>query len=416
MSAGAGIGPDLRQPGDAGQQRLDDVRPARLLHAEVEQGVQQARRLRVQRIPAEVRQVVGGRRPVELVLLADRDDDLVDQRVAEPRDLPPAASQVLAPVMATHVHAAALGGGPHADDGVARLRVLDGPPVARDVGLRHLQDERVGVIARNVVLAAALVAEADVRTAGLVDVDPVEDRVQVEEERIVGGPHERLAAALDRGDGAIRHGRVVGDRLRPDVVGRDRHVRRDPLRAPVMALPVRLPVEVVRLDEVDVRIVDRRDRGRRVEERLRVAEALPELPPVRDVLAPVAGVVDLDVVPRLWIELAEVRASGRLLERDPVGDDRQAAGSVLRREGVDVRVVGRGVREDLWCLTVTRADHAADRERPGDERGHRRRAKGFGSAHPRTPWGWGWGTNRTPLRRRRRAGSPVHSQLRAGCA
>ena len=69
-----------------------------------------------------------------------------------------------------------------------------------------------------------------------------------------------------------------------------------------------------------------------------------ELPAVGDVLAPVTGVVDLDVVARLRVELAEVRAAGRILERDPVRDDREAARRVRRGERVDVGVVGRSGR------------------------------------------------------------------------
>ena len=80
---------DLRQTGHAGQQRLDDVGAVRLLDAEAEQRVQEARRLGVESELAEVLRVVRGGRAVELVLLADRDDHLVDQRVAEARDLDP---------------------------------------------------------------------------------------------------------------------------------------------------------------------------------------------------------------------------------------------------------------------------------------------------------------------------------------
>src|SRR5439155_7829471 len=53
-----GLRADLRQPRDAGEQRLDDVRTVRFLDAEVEQRVQQAGGLRVQRVLAEVLQVV----------------------------------------------------------------------------------------------------------------------------------------------------------------------------------------------------------------------------------------------------------------------------------------------------------------------------------------------------------------------
>ena len=149
----------------------------------------------------------------------------------------------------------------------------------------------------------------------------------------------------------------------------------------VALLVVRLAVEVVRLDEVDVRIVRGRDGRRRVQERVRVAELLAELPPVRDVLATVAGVVDLDVVAGLRIELAEVRATGRLLERDPVGDHGQAAWSVLRREGVDVGVVRGRVGQDPGRLSMARAEDGRGNQRRSGQRGHDRHAEDMGSAH-----------------------------------
>ena len=289
----------------------------------------------------------------------------------------------------------ALGRRPDADDGVAGARPGHAAAVARHVGLLHLQRERVRVVARDVVLAAALVAQADAGTARLVDVDAVERDGEVDEERVVGRAHEGLAAVRDRLDGAGRDLAVVGDRLRPDVVGRDRQVVRDPQGALQLApAVVGLAVEVVRLDEVEVRIVDRVDRRRRVEERVRVAEPLAELPPVRDVLAAVAGVVDLDVVARLRIELAEVRAARRVLERDPVRDDRQVVRRVGRRERVEVRVVRRRVGEDRRGLAVTRA--AAARSPPATRRPGR---------PPMPPRGWwicacallGGGLDCTPL-------------------
>ena len=259
--------------------------------------------------------------------------------------------------------------------------------VARDLRLGHLQHERVRVVARDVVLAAALVAEADVRPARLVDVDAVEDRAEVDEERVVDRADERLAAARHAGDRPGRDLAVVRVGLRAGVGRRDRHVVRDPPRPHLLAV-VRLAVEVVGLDEVEVRIADRVDGRGRVQERLRVAEALVELPAVGHVRAPVAGVVDLHVVARLGIELAEVRPAGRLLQRDPVGDDREAAGGVRRGERVDVGVVGRGVGEDLRGLAMARAGGEPDRQRPGGERGRRGRAQDGGSAHERSS-GWG---------------------------
>ena len=218
---------DLSQSGHAREQRLDDVGPVALLDAEVEQGVEEARRLRVEGEPAEVPGVVPGGRAVELVLHPDGDDHLVDQRVAEAGDLPP--SVLAAVLVAADGHGAALGARPHADDGIVGLRVCDGLVVTRDLGLRHLEHERVRVVGGHVVLAAALVAEPDVGPAGLVDVDAVEHGAEVNEEGVVGRADEALAAALQAPHGAGLDRRVVRDGLRADVVRRHRHVVRDPL-------------------------------------------------------------------------------------------------------------------------------------------------------------------------------------------
>ena len=217
----------------------------------------------------------------------------------------------------------------------------------------------------------------------------VEDRAEVDEERVVGRADERLAAAGHaadrlRGDLAVVRDTVFG----PALAGATGTSLRDPPRPDLLAV-VRLAVEVVGLDEVEVRIVDRVDGRGRVQERLRVAEALVELPAVGDVRPPVARVVDLDVVAGLGIELAEVRPARRLLQRDPVRDDRQAAGGVGRGERVDVRVVGRRVGEDLRGLAMAGAGGEADRQRAGGERGRRGRAQDGGSAHGAL---LGWGT------------------------
>ena len=90
VSAGGRVRPDLRQARDAGQQRLDDVRAVRLLDAQLEQRVEQPRGLRVERVR---RRSSSGRSPgdvrLNLSFWPSGMIDLVDQRVAEPRDLHP---------------------------------------------------------------------------------------------------------------------------------------------------------------------------------------------------------------------------------------------------------------------------------------------------------------------------------------
>ena len=76
---------DRRLARDAGEQRLDDVGAVGLRDVEPRvQDVDQVRQLGLDDVGAVELGVLVGRRRVELVLLADRDDHLVDERVAEP--------------------------------------------------------------------------------------------------------------------------------------------------------------------------------------------------------------------------------------------------------------------------------------------------------------------------------------------
>ena len=140
----------------------------------------------------------------------------------------------------------------------------------------------------------------------------VERRAEVDEERVVDLAGEHLAAARQRLDRLRGDGVVVRDRLRPDVVRRDRQVARDASRdrAPCRLL-VRLARDGVGLHDVELRVVDRGDAGQRVEERVRVADLGLELEPVADVCVAVAGVVDVQVVARAVVEPVEVRAARR---------------------------------------------------------------------------------------------------------
>jgi hypothetical protein len=77
--------------------------------------------------------------------------------------------------------------------------------------------------------------------------------------------------------------------------------------------------DVVGLDEVEVRVVQRADRRGGVEERVRVPDLGVEAELVADVRLAVAGVVDVDPVLGGVVEPVEVRVSGRL-----VGESRAA--------------------------------------------------------------------------------------------
>src|SRR6185295_15953376 len=111
----------LVQAGQALKDRADDVRTPglRRVHDTWEQDVHDLRQLRVDDELAEVLRVVRGGRRVEPVLLTQGDHDLVDERVAQARDLYPVVSvAVVRVVLADDLNAPAVGRGPHADYGV----------------------------------------------------------------------------------------------------------------------------------------------------------------------------------------------------------------------------------------------------------------------------------------------------------
>ena len=149
----------LVQPGDALEQRLHDVRAVVLRGADVEQRVQDRRELRLHDVLAVERGVAVRGGAVELVLLAERDDDLVDQRVAEARDLDPAA------VARAACRRAGSPGAAGARWWTTRPRPRspasgpgDGLVVLGHQPLGDLHDDRVDVASAQVVLALALVA------------------------------------------------------------------------------------------------------------------------------------------------------------------------------------------------------------------------------------------------------------------
>ena len=132
------------------------------------------------------------------------------------------------------------------------------------------------------------------------------------------------------------------------------------------------PLDVIRLVEVQIRVVERRDRPGVVEERARVAVVVAERPPVDRVRLGVGVVVDLDVVADVLAEREEVRPSRWGLERDPVADDRDRAGIVRADERIEVRVVGLRVGGDQRRLAVARCatgGRAETGEEPDPDRG-----------------------------------------------
>ena len=189
----------------------------------------------------------------------------------------------------------------------------------------------------------------------------VEDRAEVDEERIVTLAGKHLAATRQRGDCGRCKRVVVRRRARADVVGRRRCVVHEHDRlvlAALLDLAVLLEVDerdAVGLRAVPVRVAERRDRARVVEERVRVPRRRREAELVADVVLTVTRVVDLDLVEHGVVEAREVRPAGRSLERDVVRDERDLARVVRTDERVQVGVVGARVLADQRRLRVTRS-------------------------------------------------------------
>ena len=198
----------------------------------------------------------------------------------------------------------------------------------------------------------------------------VEDRAEVDVERIVALAGEDLDASAEALDRRRRECVVGRRRARPDVVGRRRQVVTEHDRlvlAAVLDLAVLLKVDerdVVRLRPVPARIVQRRDRPGVVEERVRVPRRGREAELVADVGAAVTVVVDLDLVQDAVVEAVEVRPAGRSFERDVVRDHRDGVRVVRTDERVQVGVVRPRVLADQRRLCVARCERAARAVKP----------------------------------------------------
>ena len=189
----------------------------------------------------------------------------------------------------------------------------------------------------------------------------IEDRAEVDEERIVTLPGEDLDAARQACDRGPREVVVVRSRAGPDVVGRGRDVRSEHL-----ALPLRLAVrpevderDAVGLRPVPARIGERADRTGVVEERVRVPRRGVEPELVGDVWLAVPAVVDLELVEDGVVEAVEVRPAGRTFERDVVRNHRDRVRVVRADERVQVGVVRPRVLADQRRLCVARGESVA---------------------------------------------------------
>ena len=262
--------------------------------------------------------------------------------------------------LALHRDRLPLGGRPDADHRIGGLVVRDGLAVTGDVGLRNLEHDRLDRVAGEIVDPAALVAQA-----GAGQVDRVEDPAERREERVLALAGEHLAAAGQALDRACLRLLVVRNGLRPHVAGGRRNLPSDDL-----GVTLGDPGHRVGLHHVPVRAVDRVDRlPVRVQERVRVPGLRLEVEQVPDVGDTVTGVVDVQVVVGVVVELVEVRPAGRILDRHPVPNDRQGARGILRSEGVGVRVVSRRIDRGQGRLSMRGAKAQRHRDRQRGERG-----------------------------------------------
>ena len=381
-TAGAGAGGVVAR--DAGEERRDQVGTARaglgavrVRHAV--DALDELGDLRVGDLAEELRVAVG-RGAVEEVLQLRRHDGLVDERVAQARDLDVAAALVRGVAAVGRRRGRARVGAeqlpvlqprgrrPDADDRV-RADVAPGG----QLGLGHLQRDAVDVVAAQGV---------GTPLGQVAAVQQVED-AQVEEERVVGLPDVALApeGAADR---LLAERGVVRDGGLADVARRDGRPGEQAARRQARAQDR----EVVGLPEQQVLVGQARDRAVVVEEGAVDRAALLRAAPV-DVLervaehqvgARVAVVVDVDVVRRAGVPREEVRAAGRLRERRPVGDEGDRVGLVRADERVGVGVVHRGVALDVRGLAVARRRAGAGRQErraAGDGDGRR-----DGGGHP----------------------------------
>ena len=279
------------QPVDAGQEHADQIVARGRRRGDPVDRVDQSGDLGIGDVGQEL-SVVRRLGRVPRVLLAGGDDDLVHERHAQPRDLHPGPAR-----------GASRGGAPDADDRVALVVATLG-----ELRLRHLQRERVDVVVGKRVVA---------RLGQIAAVEQVE-HAEIGEERVVGLSGEERAVRRGH-DAFVAQRRVVGHRRVADAARHHRRVVHD--RAGRVPVHVE-SLDVIRLVEVQVRVVQRRHRSGVVEERVRVPVVVAEGPPVDRVGLRVGVVVDLDVVADVLAEREEVGPSRGRLERDPVADDR----------------------------------------------------------------------------------------------
>src|SRR5713101_4439764 len=186
---------------------------------------------------------------VPVVLLAERDDDLVEQRVAQPRHLSVRAAVDMAGALGVkNSRTVSFGGGPYPDD---RPVVLGYP---RD---RHLQGDRMyvqelGGVDTRCRLETLGLGE-DLEVLEWPQIAEVEYRAEVDVEAFCALACEHPAAVGKRVHGGPRQRGVVGRGQRADVAWRADQALAQPVLPPAIAAGDR-----VGLPAVPVRALQRR--------------------------------------------------------------------------------------------------------------------------------------------------------------
>ena len=355
--------------------------------------------------------VVDGLLRVPAVLLAERDDHLVEQRVAQARDLHPwPGLRALVVGAVGDPHLAAAGCTPDAEHRLGAGHVFGNRVVGRQLADRDLDRDRVDVERLQGVHAGRHHRRNQVQVLERTQVGEVEDRPEVDEERIVALACEHRLPRRQGVDSGLGERRVVRRRARADVARRARQSAGEHLCLGLVGVPMsvfvsvrvavpfaavlagglrflRLGLPVRRVDArhrvelalVPVRIAQRGDRARVVEEGVGVEQLLLKAELVRDLGQPVAVVVDVDRVENVVAELVEVRAACRSLGRYVVGDDRHRVRLVGADERIHVRVVGDWVLADLGRLSVRRHSRSSSSSVRGQRAASSRRLTSTGS-------------------------------------
>src|SRR6266568_2689836 len=263
---------------------------------------------------------------VPVVLLAERDDHLVEQRVAQPRYLSVRAAVDMAGALRVqNPRAAPACRGPNAYD----RPVVRGYP--RDWYLQgdrmHVQE--LGSVDTRCCLESLGLGE-DLEVLEWPQIAEIEYRAEVDVEALRALACEHPAAVGELVHGSLRQCRgVVGCGQWADVAGWADQALAQPVTPPVIEAGDR-----VGLPAVPVRAGQRRDGPGVVEEGVRVGQLRMEAEFIGDVCFAAAVRVDVDLVQHVIAELIEVRAARRAFKWQVVGDQRDGAWLVGADEGV----------------------------------------------------------------------------------